>query len=113
MEAEMTTFDEREKAFEKKFALDQELKFKAEQRRNKMLAEWAAGKLGISGKEIEAYVRAVRKADLAEKGDDDVFHKLKKDFEDKGVAVSDAELRKQMSELLAKAVREIEGEGRA
>ena len=61
----MTTFDEREKAYEKKFAHDQDLKFKAESRRNKLMAEWAAAKLGITGAAVDDYVKAVRKADLA------------------------------------------------
>jgi len=104
----MTTFDEREKGFEKKFAHDQDLRFKAESRRNKMLAEWAGAKLGISGAALEDYIKAVRKADLAEKGDDDVLRKVKQDFADKGVAVSDAEIRQTMTEFLAKAVAEIE-----
>ena len=98
----MTTFDEREKSFEKKFAMDEELKFKAESRRNKCSAQWAAEKLGLSGPAVDDYVKAVRKADLAEKGDEDVFRKIKKDFEDKGVAVPDAELRKAMAEFLAR-----------
>ncbi len=106
----MTTFDEREKSFEKKFALDQELRFRSEQRRNKLLGEWAAGKLGISGSAVDDYVKALRKADLATKGDDDVFQKVRKDFDDKGVAVSDAELRKAMSDCLAQAVSQIEAE---
>jgi hypothetical protein len=104
----MTTFDEREKAYEKKFALDQDLKFKAESRRNKMLAEWAAAKLGIAGAAVEDYIRAVRKSDLAEKGDDDVFRKVKQDFADKAVAVADTEIRVKMGEFLAKAVQDIE-----
>ncbi|HEX2843183.1 DUF1476 domain-containing protein [Hyphomicrobium sp.] len=104
----MTTFDEREKAYEKKFALDQDLKFKAESRRNKMLAEWAAAKLGITGPALEDYIKAVRKADLAEKGDDDVFRKVKQDFAEKGIAVDDAEIRKTMGEFIAKAVADIE-----
>lgn len=104
----MTTFNEREKAFEKKFALDQELRFKAESRRNKMLAEWAADKLGLTGKAIEDYIKAVRRADLAEKGDDDVFRKVRKDLDDKGIAVADKEIRKRMQEFLAKAVKDIE-----
>src|SRR5262245_4347628 len=107
----MTTFDDREKAFEKKFARDQELKFKAEARRNKLLAEWAAAKLGITGPAVEEYIKAVRKADLLEKGDADVFRKVRKDFDDKGVAVSDAELRKAMADFLATAVRQLEGSG--
>lgn len=104
----MTTFDEREKGFEKKFALDQDLRFRAESRRNKMLAEWAGAKLGITGAELEEYIKAVRKADLAEKGDDDVLRKVKQDFADKGVAIDDAEIRRTMNELLAKAVTDIE-----
>ena len=104
----MTTFDEREKAYEKKFAQDQDLKFKAESRRNKMLAEWAAAKMGMSGAAVDDYVKAVRKADLAEKGDDDVFRKVAKDLADKGIKVADAELRRQMGEFLAKAVTDIE-----
>jgi hypothetical protein len=104
----MTTFDNREKAYEAKFALDQDLKFKAESRRNKMLAEWAAAKLGITGAALEDYVKAVRKADLAEKGDDDVFRKVKQDFVDKGVAITDAEIRAAMGEFLGTAVKDIE-----
>jgi hypothetical protein len=104
----MTTFDEREKGFEKKFALDQDLKFRAESRRNKMLAEWAAAKLGITGAALDDYIKAVRKADLAEKGDDDVLRKVKQDFAEKGVAISDAEIRQAMNEFLAKAVIDIE-----
>jgi hypothetical protein len=104
----MSTFDEREKGFEKKFAHDQDLKFKAESRRNKMLAEWAAAKLGITGAAVEDYIKSVRRADLEEKGDDDVVRKVAKDFADKGVALLEADLRRQMDEFLAKAVSDIE-----
>lgn len=104
----MTTFDNREKAYENKFAHDQELRFKAESRRNKLLAEWAAPKLGLTGAALDDYIKAVRKADLAEKGDEDVFRKVAKDFADKGVKLADDELRKVMGELMAKAVAEIE-----
>ena len=104
----MATFDEREKGFEKKFAHDQDLKFKAESRRNKMIAEWAGAKLGLTGAAIEDYVKAVRRADLEEKGDDDVVRKLMKDFADKGVVVAEDDLRNQMGEFLAKAVDDIE-----
>jgi hypothetical protein len=104
----MTTFDEREKAFEKKFAHDQELKFKAEARRNKLLAEWAAEKLGLSGAEVEDYIRAVVRADLAEAGDQDVFRKVRGDFDAKGVQISDEELRSKMQEFLAEAVKQVE-----
>jgi hypothetical protein len=108
----MTTFDERERSYEKKFAMDQELKFKAEARRNKLLGEWAAAKLGLSGAAVEDYIKAVRKADLVSKGDDDVFQKVKKDLDDKGVNVSGAELRKAMDEFLARVVAQIEGEAK-
>ena len=104
----MTTYDNREKAFENKFARDGDLKFKAELRRNKALAEWAAAKLGITGDAVADYVKAVRKADLEEKGDDDVIRKVQKDFAEKGVTVSDAEIRDKMIEFLAKAVSDIE-----
>jgi hypothetical protein len=104
----MTTFDDREKGFEKKFALDQDLKFRAESRRNRLLAEWAATKLGITGDALPDYVRSVVKADLEEKGDEDVFRKLHNDFAAAGVRVPDAELRATMTDLLAKAVADIE-----
>ena len=104
----MTTFDEREKSYEKKFAMDQELRFKAEARRNKLLGEWAGAKLGLSGQELEDYVRAVRKADLAEKGDEDVFRKVRKDFDEKAVQVTDSELRLAIVDFLGKAISQIE-----
>lgn len=104
----MTTFDEREKSFEKKFAMDQDLKFKAESRRNRALAEWAGEKLGLKDAALEDYIKAVRKADLEEKGDDDVFRKVKKDLADKGVKVADADIKKKMGEFLAKAVTDLE-----
>lgn len=102
----MTTFDDREKGFEKKFAHDQDLKFRAESRRNKALAEWAAAKLGIT--DVEAYVKDVRKADLAQKGDDDVVAKVKGDFDAKGVAVTEDEIREKLGTFLAQAVADIE-----
>jgi hypothetical protein len=104
----MSTFDEREKGFEKKFAHDADLKFKAESRRNKAVAEWAAAKLGVTGTGVDDYVKAVRKADLAKGGDSDVFDKIKADFAAKAVKVADAEIRKVMDEALAKAVTDIE-----
>jgi hypothetical protein len=109
----MTTFDDREKSYEKKFALDEELKFRSEQRRNKLIGEWAAGKLGLTGPAVEDYVRAVRKADLASKGDEDVFVKIRQDFDAKAVAVPDAELRKAMVDFLVKAIDHIEAERKA
>jgi hypothetical protein len=109
-ESWMTTFDDREKSYERKFALDEELKFRSEQRRNKLLAEWAAGKLGLSGPAVDDYVKSVRKADLATKGDEDVFQKIRKDFDDKSVSISDAEIRKMMAQSMAAAVDQIEAE---
>lgn len=106
----MTTYDERERSYEKKFALDEELKFKSEQRRNKLLAEWAAGKLGITGPAVEDYVKAVRKADLATKGDEDVFRKIRKDFDEKRLEVSDTELRRAMAAFLTEAASQIEAD---
>ena len=102
----MTTFEDREKGFEKKFAHDQDLKFRAESRRNKALAEWAASQLGIA--DVEAYVKDVRKADLAEKGDEDVVRKVKADFDQKGIAITEDDIRAKLSEFLAQAVTEIE-----
>ncbi len=104
----MTTFDDREKAYEKKFAHDQDLKFKAEARRNNMIAAWAAEKLGISAEALADYQKEVRKADLAEKGDEDVVRKLKADFAAKGVKVADDEIREKLVSLMEKAIAEIE-----
>ncbi len=108
----MTTFDERKNAFETKFALDQDLKFKAESRRNKMIAEWAAAKLGMTGAAVDDYVKAVRKADLAEKGDDDVFRKIRGDLDAKSIAVTDTEIREAMLRFLETAVTQIQGESK-
>ncbi|HXE02174.1 MAG TPA: DUF1476 domain-containing protein [Hyphomicrobium sp.] len=104
----MTTFNEREKGFEKKFAFDADLKFRAESRRNKAVAEWAGAKLGLTGEALEAYIKDVRRADLAEKGDDDVIRKVRADLTAKGIKVDDHEIRTVMGEALAKAVLEIE-----
>ena len=108
----MTTFDDRERSFEKKFAMDQELKFKAEARRNRLLGQWAAAKLGLSGAEVDDYVKAVRRADLEEKGDQDVRRKIRQDFDAKGVNISDAELSRVMGEYLASALAAIEAEAK-
>ena len=103
----MTTFDKREEGFEKQFALDEELRFKANARRNKFLGLWAAQKLGLSGAEADAYAKAVVMADFEEIGDDDVFRKIRKDFDAKGVDLSDHQIRRTMDELMAKAIQEI------
>jgi hypothetical protein len=103
----MSSFDKREEGFEKKFALDEELKFKAMARRNKLLGLWAAGKLGLSGADAEAYAKEVVMADFEEAGDDDVLRKVRKDFEAKGVDQSDHQIRRTMTELLEQAVAQI------
>ena len=82
----MTTFDEREKAFERKFAHDEELRFKSTVRRNKLTGLWAAEKLGLSGEDAEAYAKSIVKADFQEAGDADVLRKLQADFAAKGIA---------------------------
>ena len=107
----MTTFDKREEGFEKKFAHDEELRFKATARRNKMLGLWAAGKLGMSSADADAYAKAVVMADLEEAGDNDVFRKIRTDFDAKGIAESDHQIRRTMDELFAKAVADIKASG--
>ncbi len=104
----MTTFDKREEGFEQKFAHDEELRFKATSRRNKLLGLWAAEKLGLSGANAETYAKEVVASDFDEPGDHDVFRKVRKDFDDKGVSASDTEIRQVMNELLAKAVAMIQ-----
>jgi hypothetical protein len=103
----MTTFDKREEGFEKKFALDEEQKFKAEARRNKLLGLWAAERLGISGDAASAYAREVVAADFEQAGDGDVLHKVLKDLSAKGHAVTEGDVRAKMGELLAVAVRQV------
>ncbi|MGA7490733.1 MAG: DUF1476 domain-containing protein [Xanthobacteraceae bacterium] len=103
----MTTFDKREEGFEKQFAVDQELQFKATARRNRLLGLWAAAKLGLSGAEADNYAKEVVAADFEEAGDHDVFRKIRGDFDAKGVPESDHQIRRTMDELLAKAVLEI------
>jgi hypothetical protein len=106
-EGEMTTFDKREEGFEKKFAHDEELKFKATARRNKLLGLWAAEKLGLAGPEAEAYAKEVVLADFEEGGNHDVFKKIRKDFDAKGVAQSDHQIRRTMDELLDQAIAQV------
>jgi hypothetical protein len=103
----MTTFDRREEAFEKQFAHDEELKFKATARRNKMLGLWAAGKLGLSGAEADSYALSVVMYDLEDTSDHDVTHKIRKDFDAKGIAQSDHQIARTMTELTAQAIADI------
>lgn len=109
----MTNFDDRERGFERKFAHDEELKFKATARRNRLLGLWAAEQMGLSGDEAQTYAREVIKADLSEPGEEDVFRKIRADFDAKGVSQSDHQIRRKMTELLAEAVNQIESEGKA
>jgi hypothetical protein len=109
----MTTFDERERSFEKKFAMDQELRFRAAARRDVLLGQWAAAKLGLSGSAVGDYVAALRKAEVAGKGEEDVFKKVLRDLTDKGVAITAAELREVMQTFMARALAQIEGEAKS
>ena len=109
----MTTFEEREKGFERKFAHDEELKFRATARRNKLLGLWAAEKMGLSGEAAQAYAREVIKADLLEPGEEDVFRKLRADFDAKGVELSDHQIHRMMDEFMGQALAQIETEGKA
>ncbi|MEZ5813021.1 MAG: DUF1476 domain-containing protein [Rhizobiaceae bacterium] len=104
----MNTMKDRENAFENKFAHDEELKFKSMARRNKLLGLWAADKLGKSGEAAEAYAKEVIVADFEEAGDEDVFRKVRGDFDAAGVDQSDHQIRRTMNELLAQAVEEIQ-----
>ncbi|MFN0190618.1 MAG: DUF1476 domain-containing protein [Aestuariivirga sp.] len=103
----MTTFDKRQEGFEKKFAHDEELRFKAAARRNKLLGLWAAEKLGLSGDDADAYAKEVVRSDFEEAGDDDVFRKIRKDFDAKKVEQSDHQIRRTMDELMGTAVEQI------
>lgn len=109
----MTSFDDRQKAFESKFAHDEELKFKATARRNKLLGRWAAEKMGLSGDEAETYAKDVVLSDLEEPGEEDVFRKIRKDLDDKGVDQSDHQIRRTMGDLMAEAIAQIESEAKA
>lgn len=104
----MTTFDKREDGFEAKFARDETLRFKAEARRNKLLGLWAAEKLGKTGQAAQDYARTVVAADFEEAGEEDVFRKIRADFDAGGVAESDHQIRRTMTELMATAVAQIE-----
>jgi hypothetical protein len=103
----MSSMKDREEGFERKFAFDEELRFKASARRNKALGMWAAEKLGKSGSDAEAYARQVVVADIEEAGDHDVFRKIRKDFDEAGVDQSDHQIRRTMDDLMAQAIEEI------
>ena len=99
----MSKFEEREKSFEKKFAKDQELQFKVAARSNKYLAEFVSSRLGKSDTEKEAYVKEIIKADMEEAGSEDVFRKIKRDFESASINIEDSEIRNQIEKALLRA----------
>jgi len=101
----MSTFDQREKDFERKFAHDEELRFKATARRNKLLGLWAAEKLGKSGADADAYAKEVVASDFEEAGDDDVLRKVAKDLAGKA---SEQDVRAAMVEMMAKAIDQVQ-----
>ena len=103
----MSTFDKRQDGFEKKFAHDEELQFKAGARRNKLLGLWAAEKMGLSGDDAAAYAKSVVVADFEEAGDEDVFRKIRGDFDAKKIEQSDHQIRRTMAELMTTAIEQI------
>ena len=103
----MKKFDEREKSFEKKFAKDEELQFKVSARSNKYLGEWAALKLKKNEEEKKLYIQEIIKADMEEAGNEDVFRKVKKDFQTASITVEDSEIREQMDKALLRAKEDL------
>jgi hypothetical protein len=103
----MTTFDEREKAYEAKLAHDEELKFKANVRRNKWLGLWAAEKLGKTGKSADDYASAIVATQLEGNGEEAVFRKIRADFDAASVAQSDQQIQREMQELLVAATKDV------
>ncbi|WP_457094207.1 DUF1476 domain-containing protein [Microvirga sp. P5_D2] len=103
----MSLFNDREAAFEKQFAHDQDLRFKATARRNKLMGLWVAERLGKTGPEAEAYAKTVVAADFEEPGDGDVLRKVRQDLEGAGKSVDDAELGSKMQQLLIQVVEDI------
>ena len=99
----MNKFDEKEKSFEKKFAMDEELQFKISARSNKYLGEWASLKLGKAEEEKQKYIQEIIKADMKEAGQEDVFRKIKKDFQAVSINIEDSEIRDQMEKALSRA----------
>jgi hypothetical protein len=105
----MSGFDKRREGYESKFAHDQDLKFRATARRDKLLGLWAAEKLGLSGEAAEAYAKEVVKAEFEEPGDHDVFRKIRRDFDAKSIAISDHQIRREMEDLMQVAVEQVGG----
>ena len=103
----MTTFDEREDTFEKKFKHDQELRFKIHARRNKLFGQWAAARLGLGPAEAESYARAVVAAEVRTPGQDAALHMVRKDLTAKGISASEAELRREIERLAGLAKEQL------
>lgn len=103
----MTTFDDRNKKFENKFAHDQETDFKVIARRNKMLGLWAAEKIGLSGADSEQYAQEVALADFEKAGDEDVLHKVLKDLTNRNIAITESDIRIEMERLLNVARKQV------
>jgi hypothetical protein len=101
------SMEDREKGFERKFAHDEELQFRAHARRSKLVGLWAAGLMGLTGPDADAYAREAVAADLAEAGDDDLFRKIRADLDAKNVSQSDHQIRRTMDEMMAKAIEQI------
>ena len=99
----MNKFNEREKSFEKKYAKDEELKFKIEARSNKYLGEWTSSKLGKNEVEKQNYIQEIIKADMEEAGQEDVFRKIKKDFQAASISIEESEIRDEMEKALSRA----------
>ena len=106
----MSSFDNREKSFEKKFAHDEETKFKINARRNRLLGLWAAEQMGLEGEDADAYAKAVVRADFDEPGEEDVFRKVWGDFQEKEIDVSEHRVRRQMADLLETAREQVTSE---
>ncbi|HEX3487206.1 MAG TPA: DUF1476 domain-containing protein [Micropepsaceae bacterium] len=104
------TFDKREKAFEAKWAHDEELRFKVYARRNKLLGLWAAAEMGVTGGAADGYAKEVIAADFERAGEEDVFEKVRRDLDSRGIALSDHMIRRKMEELLDAAKHQIEAE---
>ena len=105
----MTTFDDRERAFETKFARDEEMAFRITARRNRLVGTWAAGLMGLTPEETDAYAKAVVQADFEEAGDEDVIRKLLGDLTSAGVATDEPRIRAMLSEKTIEARRQLMG----
>ena len=105
----MTNFNDRERAEEAKFAMDEDTQFRVTARRNRLLGQWAAEQMGLSAVEAEAYAKAVVQADFEEAGDEDVIRKLLGDLTSAGVDVSEGDIRAALEAKLVEASRALMG----